>query len=246
MPDAPRRFGLIGCGRIGLPIIECWRAGGLPGWALSGVLARSPRPFGALQSTDDADAFFGIGHDLIVEVAGPLALAMHGERALGCADVWTVDATALAEPALLDALQAAGTRSGRRLRVMSGAIAGLDGVAMASVDPHAVLRVDVDLLPGPGTRHKVFSGTAREAARRYPDHVNVATTAALAGPGLDATRVDVYHPGPVTRHRLALRADSRYGIVEASLEPIRTAGAHPVAACVIAALRAELQTVWVG
>lgn len=245
----PRRFGLIGCGRIALPVIEAWQQGELPGWTLGGVLARHVRELddaGAQRTMDDAEAFFSCGHDLILETAGPQALAAHGVRALGVADVWTVSAAALADAALLDALEAAGQRAGHRLRVLPGAIAGLDGVAMAAVDPQAVLTLDIDLLPGPGPRASLFTGSVREAAARWPDSVNVAAAAALAGPGLDATRIEVHHPGPVPRHRLALRVESRYGSVEASVEPQRGPGIHPVAACLIAALRREMRTVWVG
>ncbi|MDM0034265.1 DUF108 domain-containing protein [Variovorax sp. J22P271] len=241
-----RRLGLIGFGRIASPVIDCWNEGGLPGWKLAGVLARGARQRGAVRSTDDAEDFFRRPFDLIIEAAGPPALAALGERALAVADVWTVSAAALADATLFDALQAAGLRAGHRLRVMPGAIAGLDGVAMASVDPAAELQLDIDLVPGPGPRALVFSGSVREAALRFPDSVNVAAAAALAGPGLDKARIHVYHPGPVPRHRLALRATSRFGLVQASVEPLRGPGVHPVSACLIAALRAELRAIWSG
>lgn len=243
---APRRLGLIGCGRIALPIIDHWRDGGLPGWTITGVLARGKHDLGVLHSTDDADAFFGAGHDLIVEAAGPPALAAYGARALGVADVWTVSAAALADAALLDALQVAGRRAGHRLRVLPGAMAGLDGVAMASLDPQAVLQLDIDLTPGVGPRALVFSGSVREAAVRFADSVNVAVAAALAGPGLDSARINVNHPGPVSQHRLALSATSRYATVHASVDHVRGSDVHPVAAGLICALRQELKTVWVG
>lgn len=243
---AARRLGLIGCGRIATPIIDSWNNGGLPGWTITGVLARGIHSVGALRSTDDADAFFAAPYDLIVETAGPLALAAHGARALAVADVWTVSAAALADASLLSALQTAGRQAGHRLRVVPGAIAGLDGVAMASVDPDAALQLDIDLMPGEGLRRLVFSGTVREAAARYPNSVNVAAAAALAGPGMDRAQIQVSYPGAVPRHQLALVASSRYGTVRASLEPLVGAGVHPVAASLIAALRRELQTVWVG
>jgi aspartate dehydrogenase len=91
-----------------------------------------------------------------------------------------------------------------------------------------------------------FSGSVREAALRFPDGVNVAVAAALAGPGLDRTRIDVMQPGPVPRHRLALTVRSRFGTTGAWSEPRVAPGVHPVAACLIAALRRELQTVWAG
>jgi aspartate dehydrogenase len=189
--------------------------------------------------------FFEQKFDVIVEAAGPQALAEHGVRALGIADVWTVSGTALADAQLFEELQKAGASSGHRLRLVSGAIAGLDGVAAAAVDPSMQLDLSIDLAPGDAPAGTVFTGTVREAAKRYPDSVNVAVAAALAGPGLDRARIAVTNPtGP--RHRLALRAQSRFGALGAWTEPRLAPDAHPVAASLIAALRRELQTVWAG
>lgn len=229
-----------------MPVVQAWREGGLPGWTLGGVLARRTHVLDDLFCTGDADAFFSQAYDLIVETAGPAALAAHGARALQAADVWSVSAAALADARLHAALQAAGAQAGHRLRLVSGAIAGLDGVAMVAVDPDAQLHIGLDLPPGPGPRAVVFRGTVREAAQRYPDGVNVAVAAALAGPGLDRTQIELSHPGLVPRHRLALAADSRYSVVEAAVEPRLGHGTHPVAACLIANLRRELQVVWAG
>ena len=180
---------------------------------------------------------------MIVEAAGPQALAMHGERALAIADVWTVSGAALADDLLFQKLLTAGRSSGHRLRVVAGAIAGLDGVSAAAVDPSMELNLQIDLPPGASSTP--FKGTVREAAHRFPENVNVAAAAALAGAGLDRARIEVHSPtGP--RHRLALSAQSRFGLLSAWTEPSLQPGAHPVAACLIGALRRELQTLWAG
>ncbi|HVL57020.1 MAG TPA: aspartate dehydrogenase domain-containing protein, partial [Burkholderiaceae bacterium] len=191
MPAA-HRFGLIGCGRIGAAVVEAWQQGLAPGWQLQGVLARSPRRIDGVATFTDATAFLALDVDLIVEVAGPQALAQLGPQALLRADTWTVSATALADPAVFEALWAAGAAGGHRLRVLAGAIAGLDGVAAASVDPDARLQLSIDLPPvarpsgvAPEGRQVVFTGSVRQAAARFPTKVNVAAAAALAGPGLD-------------------------------------------------------------
>ncbi len=244
-----KRLGLIGCGRIALPVLQAVEEGRLPGWVVASVLARERRPVGAgeLACATDIEQFLTGRPDLIIEAAGPAALAAHGVQALGAADVWTVNGSALADARLYADLQEAGRRSGHRLRLVAGAIAGLDGVAMASVDPQAILQIDVDLPPGEGRAGSRFSGTVRDGAALFPDGVNVAVAAALAGPGLDAARLTVNRLP--TRHRLALQASSRHVVVRAEVE-IRpgagTAGLHPVAACLLACLRQETQTIWAG
>lgn len=241
-----RRFALIGCGRIGTEVLAAWQSGGLPGWELVSVLSRTAAPqAGALATTDPAQ-LFARRLDLVVECAGPAALSQHVEAALAVAPVWTVSAVALADAALLSRVNEAVRRSGHRLRVLPGALAGLDGVAAAAVDPMATLQLDIDLLPGEGERSQVFSGSVREAAARYPHHVNVAVAAALAGPGLDAAQIRVHHPGPGPRFTLALRAESVFGSLAAQVQPRIAPGLHPVAASIVAALRQELRPIWVG
>lgn len=241
-----RRLGLIGCGRIGQPVVDAWQAGALPGWQVAGVLVRTPRGTACAGWTTEADAFFAQPYDLILETAGPQALARHGTRALAASDVWSVSAAALADADLHAALATAGHAAGHRLRLVSGAIAGLDGVAMAAVDPQADLQLDIDLPPGPEPAGAVFAGPVREGALRFPNQLNVAVAAALAGPGLDRARLVVRRPGPVPAHRLALHAAGRFGTVEAAVVPRVGPGVHPVAASLIANLRRELQVVWAG
>ena len=86
----------------------------------------------------------------------------------------------------------------------------------------------------------------RDACTRFPDSVNVAAAVALAGPGMDRCSISVSRPFPVPRHRLAVTVSSRYGTVRAEVMPLVVPGVHPVAACVVAALRRELQAVWLG
>lgn len=243
---AVRRFALIGHGRIGAAVVQAWEGGELPGWELAAVLVRT-RPAAAPPwlHTDPACLRDSIP-DVIIDAAGPEALAAHAEAALAVAPLWTVSAVALADPALCARLEAAVRASGHRLRVLPGAIAGLDGVAMAATDPQARLHLEIELLPDPQPAQELFHGSVREAARRFPHSVNVAAAAAWAGPGLDASTVRVRRPGPVPAHRLALEAQSRYGRVRAEAQPRVAPGVHPVAASIVAALRQALRPIWVG
>lgn len=245
-PERKLTFALIGHGRIGAAVVQAWQRGALPGWHLNGVLVRQ-RPVDAPSwLTADRDALLASRPDVIVEAAGPASLAAHAEAALAVADVWTVSPAALADADLMARIERAGTVSGHRLRVLPGAMAGLDGVAMGAVDPAVRLVLEVELRPDGQPAALLFEGSVREAARRFPDSVNVAAAAALAGPGLDAAQIRVSRPGPTPSNRLALVSDGAYGTVSAQVVPRVGPGIHPVAACIVAALQRHQAVIWVG
>jgi aspartate dehydrogenase len=116
-------------------------------------------------------------------------------------------------------------RNGGRILVPTGALLGLDAVIAAaeggitSVNmitrkpPQGLLGApyliahDVDIT-GLAEPRRVFSGTAREAARGFPANVNVAAALALAGIGPDRTTVEIWADPGVTRniHRIEVDA----------------------------------------
>jgi aspartate dehydrogenase len=112
-----------------------------------------------------------------------------------------------------------------RILVPSGALLGLDAVAAAAEGGisrvHLITRkppgglsgapylveyaIDIGGLPEP---KRVFTGTAREAARGFPANVNVAAALALAGIGPDRTTVEIWADPAITRntHRIEVEA----------------------------------------
>lgn len=161
--------------------------------------------------------------DVALELAGHGGLAAHGPAILARGiDLGAVAVGALADDGLRAALAAAARSSGARLDLLSGAMGGLDALAAAreggldSVVYEARKpppgwdgtpagdRADLAALTEPLIH---FDGSARDAARAYPKNANVAASVALAGLGLDATRVRlVADPGAAgNTHRIEAR-----------------------------------------
>jgi aspartate dehydrogenase len=161
--------------------------------------------------------------DVVVECAPAALLREIAEPALANGRMVIV----LSCGALLDNLDLVelARASGGRILVPTGALLGLDAVVAAAeggiTSVNMITRkpprglVGAPYLEANGiditglTRPKrVFSGSAREAARGFPANVNVAAALALAGIGPDRTNVEIWADPNVTRntHRIEVEA----------------------------------------
>lgn len=157
---------------------------------------------------------------LVVETAGHSAVAAYGTDVLASGrDLGLISSGALAHDALLEALKRAAQAHGRQLLVFNGAVAAIDAISSAMAaglrklcytgtkpaaaweGTPAAQSHDLHALREPTV---IFEGSAREVAIAYPKNANVGATVALAGLGMDDTRVRlVADPqARVNRHRL--------------------------------------------
>ena len=154
----------------------------------------------------DAATFAQAAPDLVIEAAGHAALTQNGPVLLdhGC-DFVVTSVGALSDAALEAQLRAASAKGGRLL-FCAGAIGGLDILQAAKLSglervtyrsrkpprawkgTKAESSVALDALTQPTC---FYEGTARGAARDYPQNANVAATLALFGAGFEATQVQL-------------------------------------------------------
>ena len=215
------RVAVAGLGAIGLEVARALDAGALPDLELAAVAARD------LERARERCADFRVPPavrpagdlpelaDVVVECAPAAAFAsialpaLAAGRTLVCVSVG----------ALLDHFDCVdlAAESGGRILVPSGALLGLDAVQaaargeveevrMVSRKPPAGLDgvpwlleqgIDVHAFREPA---RVFEGTAREGARRFPANVNVAAALGLAGVGPDRTRLEIWVDPTITRN----------------------------------------------
>jgi aspartate dehydrogenase len=223
------RLGVIGCGAIGREVAAAWRRGDLgPKVELAAVLVRRARP-----AADDAvvtsepDRFFAQRLDVVLECAGHEAVRAHGARALEAgADLVLTSIGALVDDDLRANLEQAAAASGQRLILASAGIGALDILAAAAVgglervamtvrkDPSAWYGTEAEHLCDLASLRAplvVYDGPVREGARRYPQNVNIAAAVALAGVGLDRTRLTVVADPTIRTHVVEIEADGAFG-----------------------------------
>lgn len=149
--------------------------------------------------------------DLVLECASQQAVAEYAEAILQRGwHLALISTGALADGALEQRLR----QAGGRLSLLSGAVAGIDGLTAAKEGgltqvtyrsrkhpaswrgSYAEQLIDLNAIR---EAQIFFEGSAREAARLFPANANVAATIALGGTGMDATRVQLM-ADPTTRH----------------------------------------------
>lgn len=145
--------------------------------------------------------------DVALEAASRDAVAPWGEWALRRARAFVVASTsAFCDTGLLERMIRLAEAQGSQLILPAGALAGIDALAAASILQldSVVHRIVKPPSAWRGTAAEslatlqdltravtFYSGTAREAAARFPKNANAAVISALAGIGLDRTRVEL-------------------------------------------------------
>jgi aspartate dehydrogenase len=225
-----QRVAIAGFGAIGKVVAERLDRG-LEGLTLAAVSARdTARAAGAMAGFARPVpvlplARLGEEAEIVVECAPAALLREIAQPALAHGRLVMV----LSCGALIDNFDLVdlARRHGGRILVPSGALLGLDAVVAAAEGTisrvHMVTRkppkglagapyleANAIAVTGLSEPKRVFTGSARDAARGFPANVNVAAALALAGIGPDRTTIEIWADPSLTRniHRIEVEADA--------------------------------------
>jgi aspartate dehydrogenase len=233
-------IGIVGCGAIGRALLGAVESGSLALY-VAGVTSRNekrareflaafkkPPPYLSLSELIAAS-------ELVVEAAGGHVVAELARETFAAGK----DLMVISVGALLDHPEviAESRRTGCRLYVPSGAIAGLDGIKSACVGAithvtHTTRKPPLGLegapylvergisLAGLKEEREVFFGSAREACRGFPANVNVTGAVSLAGIGPDKTRVRILAVPGLTRNCHDIDVEGEFGKLHVHIENI--------------------------
>jgi aspartate dehydrogenase len=263
------RVAVAGLGAIGKTLARRL-ADGIPGLVLTAVAARdADKARGWLNAAGIAVPVVALDRlpdhaDLAVECAPASVLEAIAVPMLSTGrKVMILSAGALLpRPHLIDLAR----EKGGQIVVPTGALLGLDAVCAAAEGEIRSVRMTTRKPPGGlvGAPHlvengisveglttplRVFSGTAREAAKGFPANVNVAAALSLAGIGPDRTTIDIWADPGVTRncHRIEVDADSARFSMEIENVPSENPKTGRITALsVLAALRKLVAPLRVG
>lgn len=228
------RIALIGYGAIGREIARRLDSHA-SGTGIAAVLVRAGSESRGRAERDGFETVITLADllrsspDIVVECAGAGPLAEYCLNIIGAGfDLAAASASALVDDRLRDRIDAAGSASGGRLLIASGAIGGLDAlsamrlaglhkVVYRGVKPPAAWRgtpaetlCDLSRTDGATT---FFTGSAREAATLFPKNANVVASVGLAGIGLDRTEVEMVADPSVTQNGHLLEAIGETGSI---------------------------------
>ncbi|HSE92424.1 MAG TPA: aspartate dehydrogenase [Methylomirabilota bacterium] len=238
--DTQRSVGVLGLGVIGRAVCRALDAG-LPGLRLAGALARDRLKAEAFLRTLDVEPPFLPLGDLIAasDILVEASTRAHLEEVAPVALAAGRDLVVLSCGALLDHPEWVALAEAKRARihVVSGAIAGLDGLkgartgAMTSVvmetrkPPRGLAgapwilenKIDLDAIR---EETLVFEGPARDACRAFPANVNVLAAVSLAGIGPERTRTRIYAVPGLAMNRHRVRAEGEFGTFTIEIENV--------------------------
>jgi aspartate dehydrogenase len=226
---------LIGLGAIGQSLLQ--RVGHPGKLHISHVVVRSDKVASSQAQLDalgvhcTAVSQVPASAALLVECAGHTALLEHVapalERGVECA---VLSVGALSVSTLAERLSLAAQHGKTQVHLLSGAIGGIDALASAKLaglssvsytgrkPPSAwgltsaqLALKSVEMSATGNPISVIFDGSARQAAAQFPKNANVAATVALAGLGLDDTRVRLLADPAVSENIHEIEASGTFG-----------------------------------
>ena len=232
-----KKIAIIGCGTIGGAIIDAIVKGKVPGGEIKGIVDIDSNAINSLSSSvgsnitfrsfeDFFDSPIFNNVDIVVESASQKVVLEFGRRILESQkDLMVMSVGAFAQGSFFLELVDTARSHRSRLILPSGAITGIDAIRCArdiiksvsitttknpiSLAGAPFFKNSEIKVEGIKSRRTLYNGNARNVILEFPSNVNVAVSLALAGIGLDKTKVKVIADPQITvnQHKIIAKGD---------------------------------------
>lgn len=224
-------IGIIGTGNIATYLMEQVNAHNRADGRITAVFGRNQEAGHRLSEQFEVDfcpdfqAFLKEPLDLVVEAATVEAARRYLKDVVTCKKDLVVSSIGVfKEAAFLDDLKTMAESAGTQIFLPSGAVGGLD-VLQSAKAAGGLERVRLTTRKSPASlgmaaneEKVVFEGSAHEAIEQFPKNINVAMTLALAGIGVDKTKVRIIVDPAIERNIHTIEAEGDFGKLQLQVE----------------------------
>jgi aspartate dehydrogenase len=220
------RIGLVGCGNVG-HIIATHRKGFEIVALFDKVQERAEEMAACCggRAYSDFNSFIRDSFDIVVEAASVSAVRIYGSQVLEHGkDLVILSVGALADEEFRRCLTETARRHGRKIRIPSGAILGLDNLKIGQISRMDRLMLRTTKNPSSlgiqaDERLLIFQGKANDCIRQFPKNINVAVALELAA-GREA-EVEIWVDPAVDRNIHEVFCSGEFGeiYIKVSNEP---------------------------
>ncbi|WKA59305.1 aspartate dehydrogenase [Planococcus shenhongbingii] len=224
-------IGIIGTGNIASYLLEQINHSHLANGRVTAIFGRNQEVGQQLSEQFEADfytdlqGFLGLPLDIVVEAATVEAAKIYLKDVVAHQKDLVVSSIGVfKDVAFLDELKSLAESNGTHIFLPSGAIGGLD-VLQSAKAAGGLERVQITTRKSPASlgiesdEEKVlFEGSAYQAVEKFPKNVNVALVLALAGIGVEKTKVRVIVDPAVERNTHTIEAEGDFGKMQLQVE----------------------------
>src|SRR5690606_13498319 len=224
-------IGIIGTGNIATYLLEQVNRNGLANGRVTAVFGRNEEAGHRLSEQfqvdfyTDLQAFLKLPLDIVVEAATVEAASLYLKDVVAQKKDLVVSSIGVfKEATFFEELKSQAESSGTHIYLPSGAIGGLD-VLQSAKAAGGLERVQITTRKSPASlgmeaddEKVIFEGSAYEAVGKFPKNVNVALVLAIAGIGVDKTKVRIVVDPSIEQNTHTIEAEGEFGKMQLQVE----------------------------
>ena len=224
-------IGIIGTGNIAAYLLEQVNGNRMANGKITAIFGRNQEVGHRLSERyevnfyTDLQAFLKAPLDIVVEAATVEAAGLYLKEVVAHKKDLVVSSIGVFKDiGFLDEIKKMAESAGTHIFLPSGAIGGLD-VLQSAKATGGLEKVQITTRKSPaslgieaGEEKVIFDGSAYEAVDKFPKNVNVALVLAIAGIGIEKTRVRVIVDPAIERNTHTIEAEGKFGKMQLQVE----------------------------